>query len=348
MLVLREAERDSGRWALSWVSRQAGAASSPEARLSSVAKLSRATGSAAFRHGSVTRKEYGACGNPQCSSGWMRAWKDRSRPIFEGRWGCSARCVKAMVERAMRREFVEIHPEVGIEDGLYRHRVPLGLVLLSQGWITSQQLQSALARQRRAGRGRIGHWLIEEWGLKEGCVTRALSVQWGCPVLPVQGFEPEKMALVLPRVLVERLGMVPLRIAGRRILYVGFEDRMDAAAAAAIERMSGLRVESGLVDGSRLKAMRERLFESEFVDAELDCVADAGAMMAKITCELRSTQPTASRLIRVHQFYWLRMWLESGAMRAQDGGVPVSKEDVVDRVYTIDAGRPSLQLSNRQ
>ena len=143
------------------------------------------------------------------------------------------------------------------------------------------------------------------------------------------------MALAAPRVLVERLGLLPLRMAAERILYLAFEDRMDASAAFAMERMSGLKVESGLVDGTQLKSARERLLRSTFVDATLEQVPDAEAMTMKMAAALCELRPRASRLVRVHQFCWMRMWLERGAMRSWDGGVPTSKEDVVDRIYTI-------------
>jgi hypothetical protein len=279
------------------------------------------------------RDERAVCGNAACTRGWLRLLKDRRRPMFEGRWGCSAACMEAIVEAAVRRELGEGH--VAEEDRTHHHRVPLGLVLLAQGLITQPQLQHALDIQRRAGHGRIGSWLVAECGLKEERVTRALGLQWNCPVLPMEGFDPGAMALLAPKLLVEKLEMVPLRIAGRRILYLAFEDRLDASAAFAMERMSGLKVESGLADGAQLKAARQRLCECEFVDAAYEQVADIESMSSKITSALGRHQPRASRLVRVHQFYWLRMWLERGAMSTRDGGVPATKEDVVDRIYTV-------------
>ncbi len=35
-------------------------------------------------------------------------------------------------------------------------------------------------------------------------------MQWGCPVLTTEGFSPELMALVMPKVFVEKLGLLPL------------------------------------------------------------------------------------------------------------------------------------------
>ena len=285
------------------------------------------------RGGAMWRDEWPECGNPACTRGWLRFLKDRRRPVFEGRWGCSAGCVQTLVETAVRRELGD--SAVAEEERQHLHRVPLGLVLLAQGLITQPQLQHALDVQRRAGRGRIGSWLVAECGLKEERVTRALGLQWNCPVLPMEGFDPAAMALLAPKALVERLGMVPLRIAGGRILYLAFEDQLDASAAFAMERMSGLKVESGLVDGAQLKAARQRLCEYDFVDAAFEQVPDIESMSGKITMALGKLQPRASRLVRVHQLYWLRMWLETGAMSTRDGGVPATKEDVVDRIYTV-------------
>jgi len=274
------------------------------------------------------------CGNPECSRTWLAFLKDRRRPIFERNWGCSAACIQAMVQIAIRREGGDA--DAHYDGTRHRHRLPLGLVLLNQGWITNQELQRALDRQRRAGKGRIGTWLIEECGLPKDRVTRGLSMQWGCPVLPIDGFDPVAMALVVPKLLVEQLQMVPLRIAAERILYLAFADGLDASAAFAVERMSGLKVESGLLDSAQWNAARQSLSECEFVNAAFEPVATAQAMSRKIASALTRIGPRASRLVRVHRFYWLRMWLETGAMRAGDGGVPATREDVVDRIYTLE------------
>jgi hypothetical protein len=49
----------------------------------------------------------------------------------------------------------------------HRHRIPLGLVMLEQGWITSGQLRQALDAQRGAGAGRLGQWLAHQQGVSE-------------------------------------------------------------------------------------------------------------------------------------------------------------------------------------
>lgn len=272
------------------------------------------------------------CGSADCSGGWTMPWRSRRRPIFEGQWGCSGRCVLAIVRDALRREAGD--GRMAMTSVPHHHRVPLGLLMLSQGWITHPQLRRALEAQRQNGTGRIGEWLIAECGLEAEQITRGLSMQWNCPVLSVDGFSPEAMALVMPEVFVERLGLMPLRIAGSRILYLAFEDHLDASASLAVERMTGLTVESGILNEVQFRAARSRLLQGGSVDAKLEAASDADTLAGRITAILEQRQPIASRLVRLHHYYWLRLWLENGAV-GKLGKFPVNGEDMCDYVFTI-------------
>jgi hypothetical protein len=57
-------------------------------------------------------------------------------------------------------------------------------------------------------------------------------------------------------------------------------------------------------------------------------------MAGRITAVLEQKQPIASRLVRLHQYYWLRMWLESGAL-GKVGSLPATGEDVRDYVFAV-------------
>lgn len=274
------------------------------------------------------------CGNAECTSGWTMPWRSRRRPIFEAQWGCSGRCVLGMVKAAVRRELGD-RAESSVAP--HRHRVPLGLLMLAQGWITHPQLQKALAAQRQSGMGRIGEWLMSECGLEGEQIVRGLSMQWGCPVLTTEGFSPVAMALVMPKLFIERFGLLPLRVAGSRILYLGFADRLDASAAFATEQMAELKVESGVVEGASFEAARSRLMACDEVEMKLEALEDRDAMAARITALLEQKQPIASRLVRVHQYFWLRMWLESGALGRAAGSLPATSDDVKDHVFSFGA-----------
>lgn len=270
------------------------------------------------------------CGSPECSGSRLSPWRNRKRPIFEGEWACSGRCVLGLVSAAIRREANDMGDTLPIQ---HRHRVPLGLVLLSQGWITQAQLQQALSAQRQQG-GRIGERLIADCGVEATQIMRGLSMQWGCPVLSTKGFTPSAMALVMPKLFIEEFGLLPLRVAGSHILYLGFEDHLDASAALALEQMTELKVESGLVPAEDYFTARQNLLEYEGVSAKMMGVDEQDVLAAKITAILEQKQPVASRLVRMHKYYWLRLWLENGAKRSQ-GALPHNREDMMDYVFTI-------------
>jgi hypothetical protein len=272
------------------------------------------------------------CGAPGCTGRWTPPWKNRRRPIFEQEWGCTPRCLAKLVEAAVRREIGD-----GIREDTsptHRHRVPLGLVLLAQGWITHPQLQTALDAQRASGRGRIGDWLASSCGLREEQIARGLSAQWSCPVLSLDGFSPAAMALAMPKRFVAEFGLVPIRVAGSRLLYLAFEEQMDAAVALGIEQMSGLKVESGLLGSRAFGAARSGLLSADAVPVTMKLVRDRDELTAAIVDDLGKRQPISARLVRVHQYYWLRLWLESGAI-PEAGTLPTSAEDVHDLLYLV-------------
>lgn len=245
-----------------------------------------------------------SCANPGCSTGWLQIWRSRGTPVFEGGWSCSTACTAARVGAAVARELE------GRGSALepHRHRIPLGLLMLEKGWITRAQLRRALESQRTFGSGRLGHWLIAKEGVSESLVTRALGLQWSCPVLGSEAHDAEGMTPALPRLFVDAFGALPLRVAAGRLLYLGFEDRLDLVLALAMERMTGLRVESGLVEGSRFRVAHQRLLEARFPRVELVEAASEPALVRALARAVERTRPLESRLVRVHDCLWLRMW----------------------------------------
>jgi len=253
------------------------------------------------------------CANPNCGSGWLHLWRSRQAPVFEGGWSCSSACTVARVASAVRRE---MDGRAAAEE-IHRHRIPLGLVMLEQGWITSGQLRQALDAQRVAGAGRLGHWLERQQGVSEKLVTRALGLQWSCPVIPLEFHSTEALATLVPRLFVDAFGALPLRVSAGKLLYLGFEDRLDRILALAVERMSGLRVESGLVAESQFGPAHARMLSAKFPAVELIEAVSEQAMAGALARSIEQARPVASRLVRVHDCLWLRMW-----RRPQSGSMP--------------------------
>lgn len=281
---------------------------------------SAATGDAAAQSGLLS-----ACANPGCSSGWLHLWRSRTGPIFEGGWSCSAACIAERLAAAVRREFAA---PFGVPVS-HRHRVPLGLLMLQQGWIAVEQLKEALRLQQQNGFGRVGQWLIAQQGVSEDLVVRALGLQWSCPVLPLDGHDPEGLAPVLPRLFIDAYGALPLRLSAGRLLYLGFEDRLDRVLCLAVERMSGMRVEWGMVQESKFRPAHERMLRSTFPAVQLIEAVSEPVLVQRLTRVLERARPAESRLVRVHDCLWLRMW-----RNAPRSAVPAAAE-VEDIVCTI-------------
>jgi hypothetical protein len=130
----------------------------------------------------------------------------------------------------------------------------------------------------------------------------------------------------MPRLFLDAFGALPLRVAAGRILYLGFEERLDPVVALAAERMLGLRVEVGLVRGSLFGAAQERMLTSTFPPTELIEAASEGSMIRALSKAVERVKPLDARLVRVHDCLWLRMWT-----RPQTGPLPEAGgvEDVI-------------------
>jgi len=268
-----------------------------------------------------------ACSNPGCGSGWLHLLRSRSAPVFEGGWTCSAECTRERMHAAVRREL----DGRGGPAAVYRHRRPLGLVMMEQGWITADELKQALAAQRAGAGRRLGDCLGCQYGVSEQLVTRALSLQWNCAVLPLEFHDPHALAPLLARLFVDGFGALPLRVAAGKLAYLGFEERLDPVLGLAVERMSGLRVESGLVRGSEFRPAHARMLDAVFPRVELLEATSEPALVRALARAVERVRAVESRLVRVHDCLWLRMWTER-----QRGPLP-ELESVQDVIASIGA-----------
>jgi hypothetical protein len=135
----------------------------------------------------------------------------------------------------------------------------------------------------------------------------------------------------MPRLFVDAFGALPLRVAAGKLVYLGFEDRLDPVVALAVERMTGLRVESGLVRGSQFAPAHARMLKQNFPPVELIEASSAPALMHVLAKAIERARPVESRLVRVHDCLWLRMW-----RRPQAGALP-EPDAVQDLVCSIGA-----------
>jgi hypothetical protein len=284
---------------------------------------------------------FSTCVNPGCRAGWLRLWRNRSAPVFEGGWCCSEACMHLVVRMALEREM----EGRGSAAENHRPRLPLGLVMLERGWISNNQLRGALEAQKAAGGGRLGYWLASKQGVNAALITRALGLQWSCPVLPLEFHDPERLTQFVPRLFIDAFGALPLRVAASKILYLGFEDRLDPALALAVERITGLRVESGVVEEPHFRSAHARMLKARFPAVELIEAASEPALAHAIARALERVRPVEARLARVHDCLWLRMWL-----RPTTGALP-ERESVCDLIGStcgLELGAEDRKTAARQ
>jgi hypothetical protein len=253
------------------------------------------------------------CANPECRTGWLRLFRSRAFPRFEEKWVCSATCMERVIAVAVRGQIESWQPAPA-ERAL---RMPLGLILLSRGWISHRELQEALAAQRRAQKGRIGEWLHHLHGISEETIAKGLAIQWSCAVLPsgMPGLEPAPA--LLPAFLRRRYDLALLRQGPDAALYLAGKYRPEHAAARAVEHMLHEPVHAAFIEDGMWQ-----LTEMDAADAELEIPGRDG-VAAYISELIERARPSDGRLVRVHDHLWLRLWI------GRRGRRPMQVRDVV-------------------
>lgn len=172
---------------------------------------------------------------------------------FGGDWYCGAECFTA----AARVRLAEIASR-RVAQMPRSPRLSLGLVLLSKGFLTAEQLRSAMEQTQLTGED-VGSAAVRLGYVTEKQVNIAHAAQWGYPVFAsertVRPVEAE-----LPRVLLEACSAVPLHysLAARRIL-LGFATRVEHRLLDAVEQMTGCRAEACFITASDFDEQREQM-----------------------------------------------------------------------------------------
>jgi len=190
---------------------------------------------------------------PRPPSLWQRWWARHEGTWLEDKWYCSPDCFydglcQRLENMAVNRRYT---PKP--------NRLPLGLVMLAQGEITSQQLRQALAMQRTAGSGRIGQWLLRMGAVSEEQVTNALARQQCCPVFASREPQPLPPGKQWPQPLAEIYRAVPVFYnPSQSALFVGFLEQVDHAFLCSVEQMLRCRTEPCIVPPSVFASNQHR------------------------------------------------------------------------------------------
>ena len=232
----------------------------------------------------------------------LRWWNTPIR--FHDRRCCAPQCFEKMVRQRFGQPLTMASPVDTV-----RHRIPLGLLMLSRGQLTNQQLQSALDAQQSSGNRRLGEWLEKLGFATEQQVTAALGLQWACPVLVHGERRDAGCAGILPYRLLETFRMVPLLfVEATRTFYLAFSDGIDYPVLYALEQMLNCRTEACLVSRTTMDAALEEIgSQPRPGDLLFEGWRDA-AEMARITCSyVVSLGVEQVRSVRCGPFLWVRL-----------------------------------------
>ncbi len=196
----------------------------------------------------------------------------------------------------------------------HAHRVPLGLVLLSMGAITEAELQTALEQQRQAKQGRIGDWLRKGTDLGEREITRALGMQWNCPIFDLASYRAQPAEI--PRELIEIYRFLPLPARNRGMLYLAFDRALNPVASFAVQHITGLRVEAGLAGESAFEEAWTRSLAMQAPAAAVLAPRTGEELIKAATSVLQNEDVSDASLTRLHQHLWLRVFTASEEQNA--------------------------------
>lgn len=141
--------------------------------------------------------------------------------------------------------------------------VRLGDLLLQDGVLNTTQLEEALKYQVIFG-GKLGTNLIEMGFVEEEDVSRVLGKKFGVPTVDPEELmnTPHTVLEAFPRALVEKFGVVPCKLEGKRLSLV-MPDPSDLKALDEIAFRTGLIVKPLVAAEVRIVLALEKLYGIE-------------------------------------------------------------------------------------
>jgi hypothetical protein len=228
-----------------------------------------------------------------------------------GDWYCSSRCFTGAAERKLTEVLAP-----GVRHALRSSRMPLGLILISRGLVTRQQLREATELQRESGED-IGDLLVRHGHVTEKQVTAARSVQWGCPVFSIPRYSIETRVRI-PATFVEIFSAIPLHyVAATKRLLVGFVGEIEYGLLYAIEQITGCTTQPCFVTPSEFQfhaQQKERLSDKIAADSVEVMIEECStpAELARTLCSYAVNLEADEAVIeKCRDYIWARLRCDS-------------------------------------
>ncbi|MEW5967349.1 MAG: ATPase, T2SS/T4P/T4SS family [Pseudomonadota bacterium] len=140
-----------------------------------------------------------------------------------------------------------------------RQKIRLGDLLVAQKVISSADLETALAAQKKSGR-RLGRVIVETGLAAENDIAQALARQLAIPFVDLRKFNPDPSVLqLLPETQARRFRAIPLaRREGE--IFVGMADPTDLSAYDEVARLIPDGIQLAVVAEGDLLSAIDRLY----------------------------------------------------------------------------------------
>jgi hypothetical protein len=224
-------------------------------------------------------------------------------------WYCSSRCFAAAAEA----EFAFLTASRPEERANHFSRMPLGLLLMRYGLLSSTQFREIRDEQKEAGE-EIGELLVRLGSVSEKQVTAIRAMQWGCPVftVPKRGMST---GIHIPLTFIKLYSMIPLHyVAKTNMLLVGFVHGIEYGMLYAIEKMTGCKTQPCFVTPSdfqdyvqRREPVNEQCGEGTSTEIKFENV-QTSAEMARILCSYGVDLEADEAMIgKCKEYLWARL-----------------------------------------
>jgi hypothetical protein len=225
---------------------------------------------------------------------------------MRGCWYCSSRCFTSAAEEQFSQLLAS-----GLVQANHVSRMPLGLILISRGLLTNEQLREALDEQKQTG-AEIGEILARQGVVTEKQITAVRATQWGCPVFAASN-RMIQTRIQIPSTLIQLYSMIPLHyVAATNRLLVGFVYGIEYGLLYAIEQMTGCRTQPCFVTPNDFEIQRQKRELRQNEDAtpnELKFESvQTPAEMARILCDYALDLAVSEAIIgKCKDYVWARL-----------------------------------------
>ena len=137
----------------------------------------------------------------------------------------------------------------------------LGELLLEQGVIHHEQLETALKHQKEEG-GMIGDIIIKLKFATEKDIAQALTAQYGFPYLPLSSYEIDPEVIkTIPVTLCREYSLIPIDKIGQS-LTITMVNPLDVEAIEKIETLTGCTVQTFVSTNSDIKQAIDKYYSA--------------------------------------------------------------------------------------